>query len=506
MRKSLLLFLILTTLIACGRSDEFSVDHSDIYLGIENGTMALNDEKAVKYLDYLGLDVNAPTVIGLFYANNTYLAVTEDQAIYISNDLVNWKKIQQKVGKDFTYNDILSDPPRGFLLIVDNKFYFSKDGEEWELIKGMGSFFSKKPDYRPKVFFKNKIISTWDKKAKSKKYGKYEAVYLSKTLTLANDGDFIFKIRSNEKNHGMSPNDISISFDGVKWKNTGKSILSYSSDIRSLLDFDNKKIIEIYSYDCGYIYNYFSYFVNNNKVVLETPIYAEGKVYYFKGALTPQQGFFNLCVNHEVRYDSWEHEVNSDINYNDTSDWDDDEWDDYDWDYDEELDFYEPDDEDWDDDDEELDDDEKIEKSKIVNNSSYLDITEQLGFNDDVLIIQDFIGNNFPNTISYAVANGKFYFLGKYGGIIEVDENFNQRWVGLYPRITLSREEMADPLIGGQIGIIEKNDVLWYSNSAEVSSFAKGVFRVFSSSDGKSWKYEFASYSRVPWEQLGEEH
>ena len=469
LRKFLLILLALALLAACeaafdpvDSSDDSSLTDSSSagsnsspsgkYLGLENGTMALFDEKIADYAQYLNLDPSVPTVTGLYYANGVYLAVAKNRAMYVSKDLQEWKETEQKTGKIFS---ILTDPPRGFLLINDNKYYASTDGETWEWIKGIEKFFPKTNSYgeayKPDVFFKNTIIGCgWDAIVpKTKKFGKYTANYQKKYYSLANDGEVLFGVTG--ANGEYVPDKIHVSFDGIKWKSTSLTTRNgYNNLIKIMPQYDDKSIIKIYTYNCEDTYTYYSYEVKNNIVLLQE----EEKLQYFKGDLTPEKGFFNLCARLMKIWDD-------------------------------------------------------SEGRRYLNTGIYGESFEKLGFRNDILLLQDFIGNPTTDKVaSSTIANGKFYYFGKYGGIIEIDNKFNQRWVGLYPREPLSRKAMADAAVGGILGIVEKNGILWYGNRKLIeynrySGSAVDGCKVYSSADGVNWNYEFTDESlKVPVEKL----
>jgi|GEM_PF-3001985 len=399
---------------------------------------------------YLNLDTSFPTVTGIYYAAGVYLITTESNEIYISKDLKVWKKTKRKISDSFY---IVIDPPRGFLLVDKNKYYVSDDGENWEHIEGMENFFTETINYSYDTisitaFYKNNIIVAGAEKNATKKFGKYTAVYTKETNQINNDGDVLFGIDIVD---GYQNRLALYSFDGINWKKADIYGTNYTSFIKCLPVYDNKKILEIYSSGCGSSVGYYSYKIKNQNVEFEHEQFLK----YFKQDLTPQKIFFNLIITVTDAPD-----VND--NYYSGS---------------EKLNYLEP----------------------------YLDkgfnqaVFEAGGFQADFLVVQDYIGyiNLIKSEHEYGsdytvptttVQNGKFYYYGKYGGIIEIDKDFNMRWVGLYPRKSLNRVEMADPLIGGKIGIIEKNGVLAYYNK-ELSGDS-GICKIYVSTDGINWKYQ----------------
>ncbi len=435
-----------------------------VYLGMENGDAFLIDDNVADYAKRLNLDTSMPTVNGLFYANGVYLATVDNGDMYVSKNMKKWKMTGQKT---ISGSRILTDPPRGFLLAGKDAYYASTDGENWSEVKGAREFFKRRI---PDAFYKNKIISHERprdlKRVRTKNLGNYTAILTNEIDSIINEGKILIALDNPTKgDHGFDHNELLYSFDGTTWTPTGVfSESGYSSMMQQCRD----GLFSIMTYDCGFSYQRISYELENGGVKMTKDArnsYASywkprGDYYSLIGGLLPIDGFHSNPYGY-IR------------NYNPNK---------------------------------------PIKKRKLTASSlahPYLTDNspfERAGFQDDVVLLQDFICTN-RSTPYTCMLNGKLYYYGKYGGIIEVDGKWNQKWVGLYPRETLTVEDMEDPSIGGALGIVKNDGFLWYANALRRPKSDGGrrhiVYKVYCSADGKQWDYVFTKGTRTDQYKVG---
>jgi len=469
----------------------------------KNDYVSEADSIVRKYTSYLNLDSKMPAVYDVHYAKGTYLAVASDKSVYYSKNLDNWRKLD-------TFNAdkamIIADPENGFLIIKDGEVYITEDGIEIKHLKGAGKFLKSKDKFNAEeglystpdiLFFKNKII-VYDeyKRAESKIYGEYNVMKMpieiggsisSKNKRIlsgiVNDGEVLLATASklgttqgSNDDYLSTSSSVVYSFDGINWNVAKNNIEGGRYDIGEITLLpkkNNKGYFEFFTYDCEMIYNYYSYTIKDNKL----SITKDGS----KGFRFMKQNTEEILFNFSVPWVA----------------------------VDETYEVYK--------------ESQQVLSTYFLNKRALMNSFNQIKYQDDIIMILDLMTfykvDNFDSlyhdddgsvviegfkdgefdyyylfprqwrdSLGIKSINGKFYLMGMYGSIIEIDENLNQRWVGLYQRDTLEKSDMENPKIGGKLGITKKFGALQYNNTMLPEKYT--TFSSYYSTPGAIWEFK----------------
>ncbi|MDR1700116.1 MAG: hypothetical protein LBR68_02900 [Lachnoclostridium sp.] len=440
------------------------------YLGLDNGKQTLNCRQIDDYSKLLHLDVDMPAIENLYYGNGIYMAVNEAGEVYVSDDLYyqnrefHWHKSNNIMKKD---SRVITDTKNGFVIIQNGSVFITKNGMNWTRIANAENFISLKSDI---VFFKNRILS-YDSSYKSSKTINLNGYSIAKVKAPKNmkkvvsDSEVLMAITSAKGEVG-----IITSYDGVIWDKADVKLSESTDmsvgDIRILPNVNGESLIEYSYYYSLPRYDYYSYEINNSQEVIFTKI-----EFYDISKEKKDYNLLSFSVPQRI-YDENDYDIktyNKNFNLSKRA----------------------------------LNEAVQYQYTSSLDKGNYGFVFEENDFQMDMVLLQDFMSDTSRPRIKGKVLNNRIYILGKYGGIIEIDDQLNQRWTGLYPRDNLTREEMTNPEVGEKLGIIEKEGVLWYANSYFLGNYS--YYKVYSSNDGKTWKYQFSKKEKVTVEELKNE-
>lgn len=348
----------------------------------------------------LHLDITMPEVIDLAYANGKYIALTEDNQIYATNDAGRWEKTGFP---DFALDKkesvrILTGENCGFVYALEDKLYFSKDGFDWELIlhdENMKYLSFNKWDESSQMA--NNTICVFNKKGDveiMEKNGlKIVVLPKSQYSDLASDGS-LFAAYPKDKDT------LHFSKDAIKW---------IRSDIKGIDEMENQEFAYPRLYSAGE--KKYVWFDGNSCLGAITTIHEiseDGK----GGFLTKKHG--SSLKNNEDNKDKL-------LEYF----------------FDNCDDFY----------------------GFNEYGYSYRDYEyfPDVVHHDDTMLIIEFVG-----AFKLRYLNNSLFYIGDFGTVIQIDENLMVKWFGLYEKSNLTEAELNNPDVGGAFNIHNDNESFWF--------------------------------------------